>query len=49
MVALVLGSLLAGERIPARVVLAAPLILGSVALLRLVRPPSKDEPPVEEE
>lgn len=49
MVALVLGSLLAGERIPARVVLAAPLILGSVALLRPVRPPSKDEPPVEEE
>lgn len=49
MVALVLGSLLAGERVPARVAMAAPLILGSVALMQFVRPPSKDEPPIEEE
>ena len=49
MVALVLGSLLAGERVPARVALAAPLILGSVALMQFVRPPSKGEPPIEEE
>jgi len=49
LVALVLGALLAGERVPARVAFAAPLILGSVALMQFVRPPSKDEPPIEEE
>lgn len=49
MVALVLGTLLAGEQVPARVAAAAPLILGSVALMQFVRPPSKDEPPIEEE
>jgi len=49
MVALCLGALLAGESIPARTALAAPLILGSVALMQFVRPPSKDEMPIEEE
>jgi drug/metabolite transporter (DMT)-like permease len=49
LVALVLGALLAGERVPARVAFAGPLILGSVALMQFVRPPSKDEPPIEEE
>jgi drug/metabolite transporter (DMT)-like permease len=49
MVALVLGTLLAGEQVPARVAAAAPLILGSVALMQFVRPPSKDEMPIEEE
>ena len=49
LVALVLGAVLAGERVPARTGLAAPLILGGVALLQFVRPPSPGEPPVEEE
>ena len=49
LVALVLGALLAGESVPPRVAIAAPLILGGVALLQWFRPPSKDEPPVEEE
>ncbi len=49
LVALVLGTLLAGEPVPARVAAAAPLILGSVALMQFMRPPSKDEPPIEEE
>jgi drug/metabolite transporter (DMT)-like permease len=49
LVALCLGTILAGEAIPARTGLAAPLILGSVALMQFVRPPSKNEPPVAEE
>jgi drug/metabolite transporter (DMT)-like permease len=49
LVALALGALVAGETVPARTGIAAPLILGAVALLQFVRPPSKDEPPVEEE
>ena len=49
LVALVLGAVLAGERVPARTGLAAPLILGAVALLQFVRPPSPGEPPIEEE
>ncbi|MCX5641085.1 MAG: EamA family transporter [Planctomycetota bacterium] len=49
LVALCLGTLIVGEAIPARTALAAPLILGSVALMQFVRPPSKDEPPVAEE
>jgi len=49
LVALVLGTVLAGEPVPARVAAAAPLILGSVAVMQFLRPPSKDEPPVEEE
>jgi drug/metabolite transporter (DMT)-like permease len=48
-VALALGALVAGETVPARTGIAAPLILGAVALLQFMRPPSKDEPPVEEE
>jgi len=49
LVALSLGAMLAGERVPARTVPAAALILGSVALIQFVRPPPRDEPPVEEE
>ena len=49
LVALCLGTILASESIPARTGLAAPLILGSVALMQFARPPSKDEPPVAEE
>ena len=49
LVALALGAALAGESLPPRVALAAPLILGSVALLQWFRPPAKDEPPVDEE
>ena len=49
MVALLLGTLLAGETIPGRVWVAAPLILGAVALMQFVRPPRRGEMPVEEE
>ncbi len=49
LVALVLGTMLAGEEIPGRVWMAAPLILGSVALMQFVRPPARGEMPVEEE
>ncbi|MEI6476067.1 MAG: EamA family transporter, partial [Planctomycetota bacterium] len=49
LIALCLGTIIAGEAIPARTGLAAPLILGSVALMQFVRPPSKDELPVAEE
>ncbi|MFO0783189.1 MAG: EamA family transporter [Phycisphaerales bacterium] len=49
LVALVLGTALAGEVLPPRTWIAAPLILGSVALIQFVRPPSKDQAPVEEE
>jgi hypothetical protein len=47
--ALGLGGSLAGERVPPRTGPAAALILGSVALIQFVRPPPRDEPPVEEE
>lgn len=49
LVALVLGTVLAGEEIPSRVWVAAPLILGAVALMQFVRPPKRGEMPVEEE
>ena len=49
LVALLLGAALAGERVPARTWVAAPLILGSVALMQFVRPPQPGEPPIEEE
>lgn len=49
LVALALGAVVAGETLPARTGIAAPLILGAVAMLQFVRPPSKDEPPVDEE
>ena len=49
LVALALGALVAGETVPARTLVAAPLILGSVAMIQFVRPPAKDEPPVDEE
>jgi drug/metabolite transporter (DMT)-like permease len=49
LVALGLGAALADERVPPRTVPAAALILGSVALIQFVRPPPRDEPPVEEE
>ncbi|MFM8818600.1 MAG: hypothetical protein ACKOHI_12150, partial [Phycisphaerales bacterium] len=49
LVALGLGAALAGARVPARTGPAAALILGSVALIQFVRPPPRDEPPVEEE
>jgi drug/metabolite transporter (DMT)-like permease len=49
LVAMVLGAMLAQEVVPARTWIAAPLILGAVALMQLVRPPSKDQLPVDEE
>ncbi len=49
LVALLLGATLAGEALPARTGVAAPLILGAVALIQFVRPPAKGDPPVDEE
>lgn len=49
LVALVLGATLAGETVPARTWIAAPLILGAVALMQVVRPPTRDQLPVDEE
>ncbi|MFO0962733.1 MAG: EamA family transporter [Phycisphaerales bacterium] len=49
LVAMALGALVVGETVPGRTIIAAPLILGSVALIQFVRPPAKDEPPVDAE
>jgi drug/metabolite transporter (DMT)-like permease len=49
LVALLLGAVLAGERVPVRTWFAAPLILGAVALMQAVRPPKRNQPPVDEE
>jgi drug/metabolite transporter (DMT)-like permease len=49
LVAMALGAIVVGETIPGRTIVAAPLILGSVALIQFVRPPAKDEPPVDAE
>lgn len=49
LVALLLGAALASERVPLRTWIAAPLILGAVALMQAVRPPARNQPPVDEE
>ncbi len=49
LVALLLGAALASEVVPARTWIAAPLILGAVALLQQVRPPTRNQMPVDQE